>query len=84
MPHLTGATGKRRVRAVGVSPVFMGGMDWRSSERLASRRPIGDGEVQLLEELGRAIGQARVSAGLSRRALAEGALMHPTSIARIE
>ncbi len=62
----------------------MGGMDWRSAERLRSRRPIADGEVQLLEELGRAIGQARVSAGLSRRALAEMTLMHPTSIARIE
>ena len=59
-------------------------MDWRSSERLKSRRPIADDEVQLLEELGRAIGQARGSAGLSRRALAESALMHPTSIARIE
>ena len=62
----------------------MGGMDWRSAERLRSRRPIADGEVQLLEELGRAIGRARVSAGLSRRALAEMTLMHPTSIARIE
>ena len=59
-------------------------MDWRSSERLKSRRPIADDEVQLLEELGRAIAHARVSVGLSRRALAEGALMHPTSIARIE
>ena len=62
----------------------MGRMDWRSSERLRSRRPIADGEVQLLEELGRAIVQARGSTGLSRRALAESALMHPTSIARIE
>ena len=62
----------------------MGRMDWRSSERLRSRRPIADGEVQLLKELGRAIGRARGSAGLSRRALAESALMHPTSIARIE
>jgi len=43
----------------------MSGMDWRSSERLRSRRPIADGEVHLLEELGRAIGQARGSAGLS-------------------
>ena len=59
-------------------------MDWRSSERLTSRRPIADDEVRLLEELGRAIAHARVSAGLSRRALAERALMHPTSIARIE
>ncbi|MCH7584193.1 MAG: helix-turn-helix domain-containing protein [Acidobacteria bacterium] len=59
-------------------------MDWRSSERLKSRRPIADDEVQLLEELGRAIGQARGCAGRSRRALAESALMHPTSIARIE
>jgi len=59
-------------------------MDWKSNERLTSRRPIADDEVPLLEELGRAIGQARVSAGLSRRALAESALMHPTSIARIE
>ena len=62
----------------------MGRMDWRSSERLRSRRPIADGEVQLLEELGRAIVQARGSTGLSRRALAESALMHPTSIARIK
>ena len=59
-------------------------MDWRSSERLTSRRPIPDGEVHLLEELGRGIAHARVLAGLSHRALAESALMHPTSIARIE
>ena len=63
---------------------FHGGMDWRSSERLTSRRPIPDGEVHLLEELGRGIAHARVLAGLSHRALAESALMHPTSIARIE
>ena len=62
----------------------MGGMDRRSSQRLKSRRPIADDEVHLLEELGRAIGQARGCAGRSRRALAESALMHPTSIARIE
>ena len=62
----------------------MGGMDWRSSDRLKSRRPIADDEVHLLEELGRAIAHVRGSAGLSRRALAEIALMHPTSIARIE